>query len=294
MEYRLNKNANQELSTLTMISDESGFEVASVIVFGKEECALLDCQWTKSQAELVLAEIHQRNLDLKTIFVSHAHPDHYLAAAVFKNAYPNAKLVAPSDACRIINKQFTDKADYWEEVIGKHNVPREEIKLVPNDTGFEVEGQKVEIIPEVMGDWKYNSLVWIPSIKTVYGTDILFSQAHPFTCELTPDELEAWYVDLDKILALGADTIIPGHAKPGMPFDERSVYFTKDYIRATQEVLKTKHTVADFYFEMIQRFPAANLLISNDMNANVYKGTREFDFRDDGIDPKAIAKELDK
>ncbi len=90
---------------------------------GKEECALLGCQWTLSQAELVLAEIHQRDLNLTTIFVIHAHLDHYLAAAVFKNAYPNAKLVAPSDACRIINKQFTDKADYLEEVIGKYNLP---------------------------------------------------------------------------------------------------------------------------------------------------------------------------
>ena len=77
---------------------------------------------------------------------------------------------------------------------------------------------------------KYNSAVWIPSIKTLYGSDILFNQAHPFTCELTAEERQQWIRDIERLEKMGAEVIIPGHQKPGMPFDSSSYTFTKDYL----------------------------------------------------------------
>jgi len=53
---------------------------------------------------------------------------------------------------------------------------------------LELEGERLEIISEVMDDMRYNTMVWIPSIKTLYASDVLFNQAHPFTCELTAEE----------------------------------------------------------------------------------------------------------
>jgi hypothetical protein len=49
---------------------------------------------------------------------------------------------------------------------------------------FELEGQRIEIIPEVIGDLKYNTVIWIPSIKTLYGSDVLFNQATPLPARL--------------------------------------------------------------------------------------------------------------
>jgi hypothetical protein len=132
-----------------------------------------------------------------------------------------------------------------------------------------------------MGDLRYNSVVWIPSIKTLYGSDVLFNQAHPFTCEVTAEERQQWIKDIDSFEKLGAQVIIPGHQKPGMPFDSSSCSFTRDYLVATEKELAKTTSVGDFYYAMVKRFPDANLFISNDMNSAVFKGGMNWNWRDE-------------
>jgi hypothetical protein len=144
-----------------------------------------------------------------------------------------------------------------------------------------LEGQRIEIIPQVMGDMKYNTVVWIPSIKTLYGSDVLFNQAHPFTCELTEEERKQWTREIERFEKMDADVVIPGHQKPGMPFDSSSFSFTKDYLIATDEELAKTKDVAGLYYAMVKRFPDANLFISNEMNSNVFKGGMNWNWRED-------------
>jgi hypothetical protein len=248
MEIRLNTHGPNSLATKVFFSDESGFEVASVIVTGKTDAVLLDAQWTLSNAYRVAAEILETGKYLKTIY---------------------------------INSQFFGKVEHWEEVIGPINVPRKAVNIEPlAGNYFELEGHRIEIIPEVMGDMKYNTVVWIPSIKTLYGSDVLFNQAHPFTCEVTAEERRQWIKDIERLETMGAEVIIPGHQKPGMPFDASSLNFTRDYVIATDEELAKTNDVAGFYYAMVKRFPDANLFISNEMNANVFKGDMDWNWRE--------------
>jgi glyoxylase-like metal-dependent hydrolase (beta-lactamase superfamily II) len=280
MEIRLNKHGSDSLGTKVVFSDENGFEVASVIVTGKTDAVLIDAQWTLSNAHRVIAEILETGKYLKTIYITHAHPDHYFGLGTIAESFPEARVVALSSEAHIINKQFFGKMEHWETVIGPINVPRKTASIEPlTENYFELEGQRIEIISEVMGDMKYNTVVWIPSIKTLYGSDVLFNQAHPFTCELTADERRQWIQDIERLEKMDAQVIIPGHQKPGMPFDSSSYHFTKDYIIATEEELARTDDVASFYYAMVKRFPEANLSISNEMNANVFKGGLDWNWR---------------
>jgi glyoxylase-like metal-dependent hydrolase (beta-lactamase superfamily II) len=281
METRLNTHGRNSLATKVFFSDESGFEVASVIVTGKTDAVLIDAQWTLSNAHRVIAEILETGKHLKTIYITHAHPDHYFGLGTIAEAFPQARVVALPSVARVINKQFFGKMEHWEKVIGVINVPRKTAKIESlAENYFELEGERIEIIPEVMGDMKYNTVVWIPSIRTVVGSDILFNQAHPFTCELTAQERRQWIGDIERLEKLDAEVIIPGHQKPGMPFDSSSFDFTKDYLVATEEELARTKDVASFYYAMVKRFPEANLFISNEMNANVFKGGMNWNWRE--------------
>jgi glyoxylase-like metal-dependent hydrolase (beta-lactamase superfamily II) len=281
METRLNTHGRNSLATKVFFSDESGFEVASVIVTGKTDAVLIDAQWTLSNAHRVIAEILETGKHLKTIYITHAHPDHYFGLGTIAEAFPQARVVALPSVARVINKQFFGKMEHWEKVIGVINVPRKTAKIESlAENYFELEGERIEIIPEVMGDMKYNTVVWIPSIRTVVGSDILFNQAHPFTCELTAQERRQWIGDIERLEKLDAEVIIPGHQKPGMPFDSSSFDFTRDYLVATEEELARTKDVASFYYAMVKRFPEANLFISNEMNANVFKGGMNWNWRE--------------
>jgi len=282
MEVRINKHGPDSLTTKVFFSDESGFEVASVIVTGKTDAILIDTQWTLSNAHRVVAEVLETGKNLKTIYVTHAHPDHYFGLGPVAEAFPKARVTALPSVARTINNQFFGKIEHWEKTIGVTNTPRKAVNIEPlADNYIELERHRIEIIPEVMGDLRYNTVVWIPSIKTLYGSDVLFNQAHPFTCEVTAEERKVWIQDMERLEAIGAEVIIPGHQKPGMPFDSSSFSFTKDYLIATDEELAKTKDVAGFYYAMVKRFPDANLFISNEMNSNVLKGGMDWNWRED-------------
>jgi glyoxylase-like metal-dependent hydrolase (beta-lactamase superfamily II) len=282
MEVRINKHGENSLATKVFFSDESGFEVASVIVMGKTDALLIDAQWTLSNAHRVVAEILETGKYLKTIYVTHAHPDHYFGLGPIADAFPKARVTALPSVARTINNQFFGKIEHWEETIGVTNTPRKEVKIEPLAENYlELEGHRIEILPEIMGDMKYNTVVWIPSIKTLYGSDVLFNEAHPFTCEVTAEERRQWIKDIERLEKMDAEVVIPGHQKPGMPFDSSSFSFMRDYLIATEEALAKTKDVAGFYYAMVTRFPDANLFISNEMNSNVFKGGRVWDWRED-------------
>jgi glyoxylase-like metal-dependent hydrolase (beta-lactamase superfamily II) len=283
MEVRINDHGPDSLSTRTLFSEESGFAVASVIVMGRTDAALLDAQWTLSNGHRVAAEILETGKHLKYIYVTHAHPDHYFGLGPIVEAFPEAKVIALPEVASTINKQMFGKIDHWRDIIGPTNVPTKAVTIEPLSANyFELEGQRIEIIPKIMGDLKYNTVVWIPSIKTLYGSDVLFNQAHPFTCEITAEERKQWFADIERLEKLGAKVVIPGHQKPGMPFDLSSFKFMKDYLMATEEELEKTSDTSAFFYAMAMRFPEANLIfLSNEMNAAVFKGGRDWNWRDE-------------
>jgi glyoxylase-like metal-dependent hydrolase (beta-lactamase superfamily II) len=283
MEVRINKHGDNALSTKVFFSDESGFAVASVIVMGKKDAALIDTQWSLSNGHRIAAEILETGKQLKTIYITHAHPDHYFGLGPVVEAFPEAKVVALASVARTINKQMFGKVDYWRPIIGPTNVPTKAVNIEPlAKNWFELEGKRIEIIPEVMGDLKWNTVVWIPSIKTLYGSDVLFNQAHPFTCEITADERKLWLKDLDRLEGMGAEVVIPGHQKPGMPFNNSSFGFMREYLKATEEELARTKDTGSFFYAMATRFPDANLLfLSNEMNAAVFKGNRDWHWQEE-------------
>jgi len=282
MEVRVNNHGPNSLSTKVFFSDEKGFEVASVIVMGKKNAVLIDAQWTLSNAHRVIAEVAETGKHLETIYVTHAHPDHYFGLGVVAEAFPSAKIVALASVAKTVNSQFFGKLDHWETVIGPTNVCRKTVPIEPLSQNYiELEAEKIEVIPEIIGDLKFNSVVWIPSIRTLYGSDVLFNQAHPFTCEVTAEERAQWIKDIGELEKLGAQVVIPGHQKPGMPFDYSSYDFTKAYLVATEEEIARTDSEGSFFYAMVQRFPEANLFISNEMNAGVFKGGRDWNWKDE-------------
>lgn len=285
MEVRTVEFGDGKLGLKVFFAPESGFSVASVIVYGKEKCMLIDTQWTRSNAYRVCAEICELGRDLETIFVTHSHPDHYFGTAYIAEQFPGVKCYAPKQTAEFYNTQFDEKIAHWTEVIGRHNVclKKTDIIPLPDENKLYIEGEEVIIYPEQMGDVKYNSLVWIPSIKTVYGSDILFNEAHPFTCEVSKAERVKWMEDIDLIESLRPEVIIPGHASNGMPFDASCLKFMRDYLIATEEELVATKSAGEFFLAMCKRFPNANLvMLSNEMNANVFKGGRDWDWREEG------------
>lgn len=285
-EIRVNRHGEGKLATKVFVSDDNGFAVTNVIIMGKEKCAVFDTQWTRANALRCAAEIVEENLELETIYLSHAHPDHYFGAEVLHQIFPDARVMAVPEEAAIIKKQWTAKRNEVVPDIGEVNYASEhlsfEIEPLAEDY-FMLEGKRIEIIPRLMGDYRYNTAGYIPSIDTLMCSDILFYGAHPFTCEVDKEERAEWIEVRRMLKDRKASVVIPGHMRMGMPFDNRSFDWTIDYIEKTEAELQRARTPGDFFFAMDRHFPDAVLKKSNEMNAMVFFGGRKWEWREEEV-----------
>jgi glyoxylase-like metal-dependent hydrolase (beta-lactamase superfamily II) len=285
-EIRVNRHGEGKLATKVFVSDDNGFAVTNVIIMGKEKCAIFDTQWTRSNACRAVAEILEENLELETIYMSHAHPDHYFGAEVFKMFFPNARVIAVPEEAKIIEKQWSLKRNEVVPDIGEINYAPEHLPFPVEpllEDHFLLEGERIEILDRLMGDYRYNTAAYVPSIDTLMCSDILFYEAHPFTCEVTKEERAEWFEVCNKLEAMNASIVIPGHMRRGMPFDNRAFEWTRAYLEKTELELERCKSAGDFFFAMDRHFPNAILKKSNEMNAMVFFGGREWDWREEEV-----------
>jgi glyoxylase-like metal-dependent hydrolase (beta-lactamase superfamily II) len=285
-EIRVHRHGPGKLATKTFIADDNGFCVTNVIIMGKEKCAIFDTQWTRANACRAVAEILEENLVLETIYMSHAHPDHYFGAEVFKMFFPDARLIAVPEEAKIIEKQWSLKRNEVVPEIGEINYAPEHLPYPVEayaEDHFLLEGERIEIIDRLMGDYRYNTAVYVPSIDTLMCSDILFNEAHPFTCEVDKAERAEWHDVCDKLEAMGASVVIPGHTRFGMPFNNSAFEWTRQYLEKTEIELERCKSPGEFFFAMDRHFPNAVLKKSNEMNAMVFFGGREWEWREDEV-----------
>jgi glyoxylase-like metal-dependent hydrolase (beta-lactamase superfamily II) len=288
-EVRVNRHGKGKLATKVFNSNDS-FPVANVIIMGQEKCVLFDAQGALSNAYRCLAEILEENLVLETIYLSHPHPVHYFGVEAYKKHFPDARVCAVPEDAIIIPKQWKEKFESQRAVMGadlelqRTNFASPEIPfpIEPLENNLILlEGERIEIIPRLMGDYRYNTAAYIPSISTICCSDALFNEAHPFTCELTEEDRAEWHDVCDRLEAMQCDVVVPGHFKNGMPLDNTAFAWNRKYIELTEQELKRCKTEAEFYYAMDRHFPDAVLQKSNEMNAKVFFAGMEWDWREE-------------
>ena len=290
-EVRVNRHGKGKLST-KVFNSMGSFPVANCIIMGEERCAIFDAQSTMANAYRCLAEILEENLILETIYLSHAHPDHYFGVEAYMERFPEARIIAVPEETVIIPKQWKQKWESQKMVQGadmelsRTNYASPELRypiIALENNYFELEGHRIEILPRMMGDYRYNTVGYIPEIHTIICSDCLFNEAHPFTCELDDAERAEWRDVCDRLEAMDCDVVIPGHFKHGMPLDNTAFDWNRKYIDMTELELKRCRTEAEFYYAMDRHFPNAILQKSNEMNAKVFFAGVKWDWREDEV-----------
>src|SRR5258708_34380573 len=105
---------HQGFSIKVFTSPDDQFWANSVIIEGAREVMLVDAQLAKTSAEKELQQIEETKKPLSTIYITHAHADHFLGLEVFKEAYPGRRIIATSPEVVQINIDNTDKLTKWK------------------------------------------------------------------------------------------------------------------------------------------------------------------------------------
>ncbi len=255
-------------------SDEhDGFGVSSTIVYGQKEALLVDSQFTLSNAHRLVADIIETGRQLTTIFITHLHPDHFLGLSVIKQAFPDARVVAYQQAAEDVRQAYDFKIAYWGNQVLKENGAKEKVDVETADASFlTLEGQRLEILGLLRGDCLNIAPIWIPSIKTLIASDLVFSDAHVWVADARDMNMfNAWFKTLDYLENLGAEVVVPGHGPQNDRLRPSAIGFTRQYIQTFLRTYALTKDANELIREMDRIYPGLPVRICLEYSAKILK-----------------------
>ena len=251
--------------------DHMGLGVASAIIYGQTDAVLVDAQFTKSNAHRLVAEIIETGKTLKTIYITHVHPDHFMGLPVVTEAFPEARVVSIKESADDVNASGDFKIAYWGKKVLGHNGAKTKVFVETLDEPLiMLEGKRLEILGPFQGDAPNSSVVWIPSIKTLIASDLIFDHAHAWlSAAKSPALANEWLAALDTIEALKPEVVVPGHAPSNQYLSPASIPYTREYIRAFLRALNETQDSKALIAEMRRQYPNASLPFALDYSAKI-------------------------
>ena len=256
--------------------EKSIFPVSSEIISGKNEVVLIDAQFQKDDALVLVDKIRATGKTLTTIYISHSDPDFYFGLDELKKAFPDAKIVATQQTVDLIKESKDGKLAYWGPVL-KENAPQ--TVIVPETlkgNRILLEGESI-LIEGLDGPAPERSYVWVPSLSAVMGGVLVSENIHVWLADTqTPQSRQHWQQSLKEMQAKKTHTVVPGHYTGNSHFSPATIQFTADYLTRAEAALPGSKDSQALINTMKAAYPALADEPSLELSAKVLKGEMQW------------------
>lgn len=278
-----------EKNTMITVERFKGEEadVNSYLLSDANNIIVVDLLRNSAEAEKLADYIEASDKKLKSIFITHGHPDHYMGLGVFQRRFPDVPVQVASVEIRDDIIQFSQ----WMESVGwLEKEPHMKVKSKQNPKGFDYSGvinvldePYLDLSPEsnrilVNSDFLntesgHMTTLTIPEQKIFLGFDLLYDKVHAWCGpSVGQPEILNWIQALDEITKTtseGSWTFYAGHGGQG---DESLVKNMKDYLEKFLEVTakaKSRKEAIDKMKELFPGFAQEDFLLVHSINFHV-------------------------
>ncbi|MGH9259234.1 MAG: MBL fold metallo-hydrolase, partial [Acidimicrobiales bacterium] len=202
-----------------------------------------------------------------TIFITHAHPDHYFGLQAITAKFPNAEILAAPEVVEQMKTLGPQKVAQWKPLYGADLT---DAPLVPRSFDgdhLSLEGRRIDLVELEPGEVEYSTVVYIPSIKTAVTGDLAYGGTHVWLAEADAPRREGWLRNVKKVEALTPEVVIPGHEVPGSEHAAAVLDSTAQYIRDFDEAVKQSRSAADVVAKMSAIYGTRRLPVVLDIAA---------------------------
>jgi len=214
-----------------------GFALGSVMmVITDAGLVIIDTTEGRKSARKILARFREiTDKPIKYIIYTHAHPDHFWGAGIFKGK--ETQIIATSDALEFMKKDFGWLKQFQmrsrlnqagmaapefsrklpvKVAIGdfsKRGDPLWPTITFDEEYSFELGGKKFELY-HTTGETPGHLMVWLPDEKALFPGDLYYmSFPNLSTPMLEPRPVKGWYESLERMIPFKADYLIPSHTE---------------------------------------------------------------------------------
>ncbi|WP_158619918.1 MBL fold metallo-hydrolase [Corallococcus sicarius] len=219
------------LKTEVFTAASEGFRVTSTLITGEQDAVLVDSQFTLAEAHRLVAKIIESKKTLKTILITHGHPDHYFGLEVVRAAFPQARIVAAPAVIAEIKALAPKQLAQWKPLFGANLTSEPVIPSLLTADHLTLEGQRLELIGLNPGESEAATAVWIPSTRTLIAGDTAYQQVHAYLVNADARWRAQWLKNIEQFDKRGATTVIPGHRAEKAALGPTALRDTAAYIR---------------------------------------------------------------
>jgi glyoxylase-like metal-dependent hydrolase (beta-lactamase superfamily II) len=230
--------------------------MTSTLIFGEHDAVLVDTLTTVAEAEALAdwVALHHRNL--RMIYITHGHADHFYGLSVLLGRFPNARAIATPKSVEVMRQFLVPPLDQILERLFPGQLPTKLVAAEPYDGDtFTIEGHDFRIIEQGRTDCPDSTSLYVPSIGLVVAGDVVYNQCHMYVGDTTPEIRKNWVVALDRLAALKPAIVVAGHKKTGAPDSPSAIQDTKRYLLDFDRLQQTTASNEDRFNRMTELYP---------------------------------------
>src|ERR1700691_5284683 len=230
--------------------------ITSTLIFGKYDAVLVDAMGTVAEAEALADCVALHNRNLETIYITHAHFDHFYGLGILLDRFPGARAIATPNTLNAMQTSFTPPVERLARGCFPGQVPTKVIAPQPHQHGtFSLEGHDLRIIEQGHTDSADTTSLHVPSIGLIVAGDGVYNQCRMYGGDTTPESRKNWIAALDRLAALNPAMVVAGHKKPGAPDSPSTIQDTKRYLEDFDRVQKTATSDQELFDQMTELYP---------------------------------------
>src|SRR5580698_5503780 len=234
-----------------------GFDpITSTLIYGENDAVLVDAMTTVAEAEALADWIALHNRNLETIYITHAHFDHFYGLSILLDRFPGARAIATPKTVKAMQMSFTPTVGRLARRMFPGQIATQLVSPEPYEPDtFTLEGHELRILEEGRTDSPDSTSLYVPSIGLIVAGDVVYNQCLIYVGDTTPESRKNWIADLDRLAALNPTMVVAGHKKPGAPDSPSTIQDTKRYLEDFDRLQKTAKSDQELFDQMTELYP---------------------------------------
>lgn len=223
------------------------------LIYGERDAILVDTFLSVQHSKELLDWVAESGKNLTTIYVTHAHGDHFFGLKLLLDRFPNARALATASVVAAMQNQIKPDfiRSFWEPRF-PGQVPSELVvpEILQGDR-FHLEGEELNVVELGHTDTVHTTALHVPSIGLVISGDAVYNNTHLYLAECDEKARVEWLRALDKIQALHPSAVVAGHGVLNPDSSPRHIEETRGYIHDFNASVASTSTAMDLYEKML-------------------------------------------
>jgi len=227
------------------------------LIFGQRDAVLVDTFLSAQHSQDLVDWVAESGKNLTTIYVTHAHGDHFFSLKLLLDRFPNAKAIATASVVNAIRDQIKPEyiRSFWEPRFPGQIPSQLAAPEVLQGDSFYLEGEELKFVELGHTDTSHTTALYVPSIGLVVSGDGVYNNTHLYLAERDDTTIDEWLRALDTIEALRPNAVVTGHGVLDPDSSPRHIGETRRYLRDFAASLASTSTAPELYQKMLSLYP---------------------------------------